>query len=637
MRMNENQLAAVRHVDGPCCVIAGAGSGKTAVLVTRVQALIERGVPAHRILAVTFSKKAAAEMRERIERRVGGANVRVCTFHSLGYAVLKDEAGGFVSGKASIREYQKIGFIKEAMAGTILEEQEAAPKHISSFIGILKSNLRRPRERPSECARMPELNELYNVFQKYEEHKLQNGLYDYDDMCDMPVHRLRANGSLLARIKGRWDYILVDEYQDTNPAQDGLLRLIAPAGDNVFVVGDDWQSVYGFRGADVNNILSFPRRYPGAEMVYLDTNYRSTPEIVEASNALIRGNAKQFRKTVRSGRDSIGRKPSFVCYDDDRAEADGIARKIKRMREAGHRYGDIAILYRVNSVSRLFEEALLLRDIPFNVQGGKRFFEQPYVSDVTDYLRLAVNLKDSPALLRILNRPNRFFGQEFREAVLEHMDSHHTSAWDAVRLNGRAKEWRYRKSVDAFSKHLLWLAKNVNAGIETLLNYIYADIGYKEFLRTDASEDLYVERMESVDELFALAGRFSTAAGLVDYADMQLTAYERNAGCEDAVTLSTVHKAKGLEYQSVFVVTCIDGMFPHKDAADREEERRILYVAMTRAIDNLELSMVEARRDNRTFISPYLEGISPYLKVENAPSARGPMLIPMGGNGTDDK
>jgi len=634
MQMNENQIAAVSHVNGPCCVLASAGSGKTAVLVTRVQALIESGVQPRRILCVTFSKKATAEMRGRIENQIGVVKVNICTFHSLGYRILNSEPEGYVANKEPIREYMKINFIKEAMAKTVLEEAEAAPKHISSFIGVVKSNLRKPHEKPADCALMPELNELYNIYAQYEQYKEQNRFYDFDDMGDITVYRLRANPALLQKVRSSWDYILVDEYQDTNPAQDELLRLIAPDGDNVFVVGDDYQSIYGFRGADVNNILNFPKRFPGAEMIYLDVNYRSTPEIVEASNALIFGNAKQFKKNVKSGRASINKKPSFVYYDDEHAEADGISRKIKRMQEAGGKLSDIAILYRVNSISRVFEEALMLRDIPFNVHGGKRFFEQQYIADVIDYLRLATDLKDSKALLRILNRPNRFFGKEFRAAVEKHMETHKSSAWDAVRKNERAREWRYSKSVDAFSNQLLWLNKNASHGIVTLLNYIYDDIGYREFLKTDAAEDLYVERMEGVDELFSLALQFRTAAELVEYADMQLKAYEKNANCEDSVTLSTVHKAKGLEYPTVFIVTCIDGMFPHRDAPDREEERRILYVAMTRAIDNLELSTVETRRDYRVYLSPFIEGINSKLKVENAPSARGPMLIPMGNSNT---
>jgi DNA helicase-2/ATP-dependent DNA helicase PcrA len=620
--MNGNQLAAIRHVDGPCCVIAGAGSGKTAVLVTRVQALIERGVASRRILAVTFSKKAAAEMREQIERQVGATETRISTFHSLGFNVLKSEINGFVEGKEPIREYQKIAFIKQAMAGTVLEEQEAAPKHISSFIGILKCNLRKSHERPRECANSKELGELYNIYAKYERHKAQSLLYDFDDMGDIPVYRLRENHALREQMRKRWDYILVDEYQDTNPAQDELLRLLAPPGDNIFVVGDDYQSIYGFRGADVNNILNFPKRFPSAEMIYLDTNYRSTPEIVEASNALIAGNTKQFKKTVVSGRKGIGEKPAMVLYDDDRAEAEGVARAIKRLGGEGRAYRDIAILYRVNSVSRTFEEALLQLDIPFVVQGGKKFFEQQYVGDVIDYLRLAVNPEDSAALLRVLNRPSRFFGQEFRAAVEAYIESKKVSAWEAIRKNPRASEWRYKKSVQAFSKHILWLSKNRNSSITTLLYYIYDDVGYSEFLRSDASEDLYTERMESVDELHSLATRFSTAAEMVTYADMQIKAYAKNAGSDNAVTLSTVHKAKGLEYPTVFVVTCVDGMFPHKDAQDREEERRILYVAMTRAIDSLVLSSPESRRDNRVFISPFLEGIGNALNVKNAPSAR---------------
>lgn len=615
MELNTNQLTAVRHVSGPCCVIAGAGSGKTAVLVTRIQALLAQGVQPQRILAITFSKKAAMEMQERISAQIGDVKLTVSTFHSLGLRILK--SSGYIEGKELIREYQKINFIKETMADTILDEEDAAPKHISSFIGILKGTLKQPGQLPSAKETTPELAELYQVYQKYELYKRQNGYYDFDDMTDMPVYLLRSDPQLLASMKRHWDYILVDEYQDTNPAQDALLRLIAPPGDNLFVVGDDYQSIYGFRGADVQNILNFPKRFPQAEMVYLDMNYRSTPEIIAVSNALIKKNTNQFKKTVRASRNSTGKVPSFTLYEDEHTEANGVARKIKRMHEAGCKYSDIAILYRTNSISRVFEEALLLRDIPFVVQGGSCFWEQQYVADVLDYLRLAVNAQDSKALLRILNRPNRFFGKEFREAV-ETAIKNGKSTWEALTANPLAKEWRYKKQADILSNQLLWLNRNSHMSLSMLLYYIYDTIGYRDFLRTNAADDLYEERMESVEEMFSLGDQFDSAQDLLDYVDMQTLAYQRNAQCDDAISLSTIHKSKGLEYPHVFIVTCVDGIIPHVDSKNREEERRILYVAMTRAIDSLELSAVTMRKDNIVYVSPFLQDVKDLLKVENA-------------------
>ena len=322
---------------------------------------------------------------------------------------------------------------------------------------------------------------------------------------------------------------------------------------------------------------------------------------------------------MKAHRDSTGEMPAFTMYEDDHAEADGVAKKIKRIYEAGCKYSDIAVLYRTNSISRVFEEALLLRDVPFSVQGGSCFWEQRYVADVIDYLRLAVNPKDSHALMRVLNRPNRYFGKEFRDAMERTMASG-KSAWEALRTNPLSKEWRYKKQVDLLSSQLLQLGRNIHMSLTTQLYYIYDTIGYRDFLRTDSADDLFEERMESVEEMFSLGEQFASTEELLDYVDVQLQAYQRNAQSSDAVTLSTIHKAKGLEYSHVFIVACVDGVIPHIDAENREEERRILYVAMTRAIDSLQLSAVRTHKDHAAYISPFLEDVTELLKVENAPA-----------------
>lgn len=617
VELNANQLAAVNHFDGPCCVIAGAGSGKTAVLVARVNALLNRGARPQRILAITFSQKAVGEMRERIFLRPSAQKVCISTFHALGLSILRNS--GYTEDRTLMREYQKIRFIEDVMKGTILEEQNAAPKHISSTIGILKGTLRRPEECLAQKGLPSDLAAIYQVYLAYEAFKAENGYYDFDDMTDLPVYLLRKNAALQAEWKSRWDFILVDEYQDTNPAQDALLRLIAPAGNNVFVVGDDWQSIYGFRGADVKNILTFPTRFPNTQTVYLDTNYRSTPEIVEASNALIAKNLHQFSKDVKASRPS-GSSPSFILYEDEKAQADGVARKVKRLAESGEEYEEMAILYRTNASSRVCEEALLLRNIPFKVQGGRCFWEQPYVVDVLDYLKLAVNPDDSDALLRVLNRPNRYFGNAFREAMTAYMGRTGASARKALTKNPLALEWRYRKNADRLASQLLWLNRNANSDLTALLRYIYDDIGYRDFLKTDAAEELYEERMESVEEMLSLGEQFSTAEDLLDYVELQRMAYQQNAQRENAVTLSTIHRAKGLEFRHVFLVSCVNGVIPHKDAEDLEEERRILYVGMTRATDDLELSAVRFLHDHPAFVSPFITDIKDLLKVENAPA-----------------
>lgn len=619
MELNEKQKTAALHYLGPCCVIAGAGSGKTAVLVARINMLLSRGVRPSRILAVTFSQKAAGEMRDRITSQIGAVDVCVSTFHSLGLGILR--SSGYTRGKELIREYQKINFIRAAVENSPLKEQNPAPKHLSSMIGILKGTLKTPAECLARKDVPPDLKEIYKIYGEYERYKAENHFYDFDDMTDIPVYLLRSNQALQKAQQGRWDFILVDEYQDTNPAQDALLRLITPTGDNLFVVGDDWQSIYGFRGADIQNILNFPKSFPDARFICLDTNYRSTPEIVSATNALVHKNLNQIPKTIKASRDS-GAKPRLTYYEDEKAEASGVSRKIKRLAEAGIKYSDMAILYRNNSSSRVCEDALLLRDIPFSVQGGQPFWEQPYIADVLNYLRLALDPEDSDALLQILNRPNRYLGNAYREAVIECMKSKKISAWQALKENPLANQWRYRRSADDLMTHILWLNKNFNNDLENLLDYIYDNIGYREFLRTDAAEDLFEDREESIEEMYSLAEQYETVEDLLGYVQMQERAYQKNAGNPNSVTLSTIHRAKGLEYKIVFLISCVDGIIPHADAEDPEEERRILYVGMSRAIDDLELSTIRVCKKRPSIPSPFLAEIRKEITVANDPDAQ---------------
>jgi DNA helicase-2/ATP-dependent DNA helicase PcrA len=629
---NKNQLAAINHIEGPCCVIAGAGSGKTAVLINRIAALIDSGVASHEILAVTFSKKARMEMEERLFAAIGTNQVRVCTFHSLGYYILKCEKNGFLYGKSPIKAYQKINCIQAAMKGTILEQQEAAPKYIASFIDLCKSALIAPGEIPASQSTIPELAAMHRVYAEYEGYKAEAGLYDFSDMEDMPVRRLRSSPQLAEYLRGVWKHILVDEYQDTGKAQDAILRLIMPYSENVFVVGDDFQSIYSFRGANVGNILDFPKHFKGARMIYLDVNYRSTSQIVAVSNALIQHNRRQLQKNVLSGRKAVGEKPALTIYDDERREAEGIANQIKSMIRMGSSYGDMAVLYRVNYQSRAFEEALFRKGIPYKVQGGVSFYEQQYIWDVIDYLRLAVNPDDSAALLRILNRPNRYFGDAFRAEVERHMAKYRCSARIAVAVNSKSREWRYSNNVDQFMSDLFWLNKNSRLNAADLIEFIYCDVGYREFLKSDASEELYEQRQEDADELLSLAAPFSDAKSLVEYVDLQTKAYRKNAESPDAVTLATVHKVKGLEFPVVFVASCNETIFPHHRSNSDEEERRLMYVAMTRARDILALSIVNEIKGKQATQSRFIDEIQDYLDVRNlsraTPALKGGLLPP---------
>ncbi len=619
MELNEKQKSAALHFLGPCCVIAGAGSGKTAVLVARINMLLSRGVRPSRILAVTFSQKAAGEMRDRINAQIGPVGVCVSTFHSLGLGILR--SSGYTKGKELIREYQKINFIRSAIERSPLKEQNPAPKHISSMIGVFKGTLKRPSEFLAQKEIPPDLQEIYKIYDAYERYKAQNSFYDFDDMTDLPVYLLQSSKQLRAAQQGRWDFILVDEYQDTNPAQDALLRLITPSGNNLFVVGDDWQSIYGFRGADIRNFLNFPKCFPNTKLICLDTNYRSTPEIISATNALVHKNQNQFPKTVKAARGS-GTKPRLTYYEDEKAEASGVSRQIKRLADSGVKYSEMAILYRNNSSSRALEDALLLRDIPFLVQGGQPFWEQPYIADILNYLRLALDPDDSDALLKILNRPNRYLGTAFRNAVEECMKARKINARKALAENPLSSQWRYRQSVNELLAHILWLNKNFNNDLEILLDYIYDKIGYREFLQTDAADDLFEDREESIEEMYSLAEQYETVEDLLGYVQMQERAYQKNAGNPNSVTLSTIHKAKGLEYKIVFLVSCVDGIIPHADAENPEEERRILYVGMSRAIDSLELSTIRICKKHPSTPSPFLAEIRKEITVANDPYAK---------------
>ena len=634
MNFNSNQEAAIQHMQGPCCVIAGAGSGKTAVLINRIVNLINAGVDPKRILAVTFSKKATLEMKERLEFAVGCNDVKISTFHSLGYYILKNDPAGFLKGRDPIKEFEKIAFIEKAIKGTILEEQDAAPAFISAFIGLCKSSLINTETVKTGSYIQPELIAMYDVWRKYEAHKEAEGLYDYSDMEDKPVFLMRDNHMFRERMRSRWEYILVDEYQDTSKAQNEILRLIQPRTGSVFVVGDDFQAIYGFRGSEVKNILDFPYNFPGARIIYLDINYRSTGEIIKAANTLIAHNVFQFKKNVQSGRNTAGEMPTFTIYEDESVEAEAIGHRILTLVTNGGSFKDTAVLYRTNFKSRAFEEAFLNMGIPFKVQGGTRFFERRYVSDVLDYLRLAVDPDNSSALLNVLNRPNRYFGTVFREAMDDYMKKTGASAFIALSGNNKAKEWRFSKYIDQLSTHILWMNKNRKLNAKLLVEYVYNTIGYKDFLKKDASDELFEERLEDMEELLELAGKFESADDFVKHIDTQIAASVNFEEVDDAVTLATVHKVKGLEFPNVFIVSCNEELFPHKRSDDLEEERRIMYVAMTRAKDYLGISAVNYFRYQKARVSRFVEEIENDIFSENVVHIRknraGGLLPPKG-------
>jgi DNA helicase II / ATP-dependent DNA helicase PcrA len=643
--LNRAQYDAVMHTHGPLLVLAGAGSGKTRVLTTRIARLIEaEHVPPHKILAVTFTNKAAGEMRDRIGRLIGGTpqGMWAGTFHAIGARFLRRDAErvGRTSQFTIYDEDDALGVVKRLMEGLRISVKEWSPKAVLGQISDAKNALVTPAEY-ARLARDPLSQAVAKIYPLYDDALRSQNAVGFDDLLTLPVQLLQENPAVLDAYRQRFAFILVDEYQDTNKAQYQLVSLLSGSAGNVMVVGDDDQSIYGWRGADIRNILDFEREFPTATVVRLEENYRSTPEILALANAAISANKERRGKTLRATRAS-GVKPRRVRTLDERDEAEYVADDIadRRSRRTVE-LRQIAILYRTNAQSRAFEDAMRKRGWPYRLIGAVRFYDRREIRDLMAYLKLIANPADDEAFRRAISVPRRGLGDATIEVLAARAATARISLLKAAATESMIAELRpaARSALTEFAAILAALREMASeSAVSEVLEALIARIGYIDLLRAEGAEG--VDRIDNVRELVS-----SGAEALADDdGEVGLTPLDRFlqkamlvAGPDaldptaDAVTMMTLHNAKGLEYPVVYLTGLEDGLFPlaraYEDPAKLEEERRLFYVGITRAESVLILSHAETRRRNGETMmsrpSSFLESLPPELvEMATTPRAR---------------
>lgn len=612
--LNKEQLDAVQTINGPMLILAGAGSGKTKVLTCRIAHLLQQGVRPYRILAITFTNKAAAEMRERVDRMAGAAarDVWLFTFHAFCARLLRYELenlSGYANNFAIYDTSDSKNLIKQVLKEMNLDEKRFPLPAIISHISNAKNALLLPDAYAREASGYYEqqVAKIYDAYQK----KLQaNNAVDFDDLLLLALRLLQENPAVREKYQRKFDYLMVDEYQDTNHAQYLLTKLLAAGHRNICVVGDADQSIYGWRGADIQNILDFEKDYPDAKLVKLEQNYRSTQVILDAANAVIDNNSGRKPKNLWTANGN-GSEIIYYQANDERDEARYVIENMQKLQlNEGAKLGDMAVLYRTNAQSRVFEEMLIKSGIAYTMVGGTKFYERKEIKDALAYLRLLYNPHDSLSLLRIINVPRRGIGDATLARLQEYANASGQSLFEVVTnaadVPGLAS--RFANKLDELSELLFELmGEAADVPVKQLLDDVLLKTGYLEELQNskDPQDESRVENLKemlSVTEEFAVKcernGEEPTLENFL--ADVALVADIDDAELgEEAVTLMTLHSAKGLEFPNVFLVGMEEGIFPHSrtlmDENEIEEERRLCYVGITRAEKHLFLSNARTR------------------------------------------
>ncbi len=592
--LNDEQKKAVMHLNGPCLVLAGAGSGKTRVLTTRIAYLIDNGIPSYNILAITFTNKAAKEMKERVETLVPGNYAFLGTFHSLGVRILRENSKecGLESNFTILDSDDVLSLIKRIMKNKEIDPKELAPSYVRNRISFIKNENLSPREIDNLFNTISEKRVL-DIYQTYQELIHKNNSVDFDDLLVLPVELFKKYPEILDKYQEKFKYILVDEYQDTNEVQYQFNKLLASKYRNLFVVGDANQSIYGFRNANFRNILNFEKDYKDAYVVTLESNYRSTNNILECANCVIRNN-KERKELNLKGTIGDGVKTQYITCENGKMEALTIIDEIKKLYNQGYDYKDIGILYRTNGQSRLLEEVFLKENIPYNVVGAYYFYQRKEIKDLLSYLKLINNQNDDIALRRVINEPKRGIGEKAIENLSNEATRLGSSMFDAI---SKGRELAFKDLI------LDMIKAQDNLSLTEFIDYVIDKSGMKESLTSEKSleNDL---RLDNLEEFKSVTASFEERTGSVNLSDfleeISLVAdISEHKEEKDAVTLMTIHSAKGLEFDCVFLCGMEEGIFPHQNSfgsdAEIEEERRLCYVGITRARKVLYLTNAHSR------------------------------------------
>lgn len=619
--LNDVQSEAVLHENGPLLILAGAGSGKTRVITHRIAYLVRlRDVPSRRIVAVTFTNKAAAEMRERTERLVGpyGRDINIRTFHSLGLQLLRENAAR-LGLKSSFSIYDPSA--QKTLAKKALKHLgiEPALVPVDAALGAAERARERmidPQSYAAEARRDPYHEALALFYAEYIKRLREQGALDFSDLLFESVRLLEKNADLLEGYRRRWQYMHVDEYQDTNHAQYRLCLLLAGEHRNLVVVGDDDQSIYSWRGADITNILHFEKDFPEAKVLRLEENYRSTPSILRLASNVIRNNEKRREKTLFTGRRD-GDAPIFRLYSDEREEARSVLAQVQSLSGRGVALRDIAVFYRTNAQSRIFEQCFREANLPHVVYGGFRFFDRREIRDAMAYLQALANPADVENIERMLSNPPRGIGEKSLESARFVAGTEGVTYVEALRRLAQKPGFRGARPVKAFlESYDRWTALyEAGERPSTLLRILLDESGMIAYYQKDDDPES-VSRIENLQEFAGAlldfeeseieAGRTPDAAAFLQ--SISLYSAESDPGQEEelreGLSLMTLHNAKGLEFSVVFFTGLEEGFIPHRmsiEEGNLEEERRLVYVGITRAKDRLFLSACRFRRQGNSF------------------------------------
>ena len=619
--LNEMQRQAVLHINGPMLVLAGAGSGKTKVLTNRICNLIDNGVSPGEILAITFTNKAAKEMKDRVWGLIGNDayNIQISTFHSLGLKILKENYDklGYEKNFVIIDSDDALTVIKKIMKDLNMSPTYYNAKNIRNKISSAKNELMDV----NSFSNLEYDKQIVKVYEKYIEKLKINNSVDFDDLLILPIKLFKSYPEILNSYQERYKYLLIDEYQDTNECQYVLSKMLSNKYRNIFVVGDNDQAIYAFRGANYKNILNFEKDYPDCKTILLEENYRSTKTILNAANSVIKYNKLRKDKNLWSNNEE-GELIKYIRCDNEKEESAYVAKEIKKMIGEGVNPTDIAVLYRTNAQSRVIEEEMLKSNIPYKIIGSFYFYNRKEIKDLLCYLRLINNYKDDVSLLRVINVPKRKIGEKTIDNITNVANINGTCLFDAI---SDGKELAFKNLIVELKE------KCENLSLTEMVELVLDKSGLKEELVNEKTLDSEI-RLENLEEFKSITKNYEEEYGVISLDDFLneislVSDMSEHQDGNNKVSLMTVHSVKGLEFDNVFVIGMEEGIFPHYNSINEgtssaiEEERRLCYVAITRAKKKLWLLNAKRRMlFGNTSCNPasrFMEEVdSAYLDVE---------------------
>lgn len=613
--LNKEQIEAVKTIDGPVLVMAGAGSGKTKVLTTRIAYLIEEGIPSYNILAITFTNKAAAEMRDRVSNIIGDVSSFIGTFHSLGVRIIRENHDilGLPNNFTIIDSDDTNTIIKKLLKEMNLDSKQYSPSYVRNRISFIKNQMLTDGEL-DRLFNTPMDKVVVEIYHRYNNKLKTSASVDFDDLLLLPVNLFKERKDILEYYQDKYRYILIDEYQDTNPVQYKLSVMLSNKYKNIFVVGDMNQSIYAFRQADFRNISNFEKDFKGAKVIKLEHNYRSTNNILSAANEVIKHNTE--RKDLKLFSDNgDGVKIKYMRAYDEKHEIALVIDEIKHLLSEGYKNEDIAILYRTNAQSRAIEDVFLAKGIPYKVFGSYYFYNRKEIKDLISYLRLIYNPHDEISLRRVINTPKRGIGEIAIAAIEERAKQQNISMFEALETR---KELEFKEIIEDLIK------RSESLSLTELIDEVLERSGMKKELESSKALEDEI-RLENLMEVKSITASFEERTGSANLGDFLeevslIADISNHTEDGDVVTLMTLHSAKGLEFPVVFLVGMEEGLFPHNMSLmenNLEEERRLCYVGITRAKERLYLTNAKRRmlygKENMNIPSRFISEIDEKL------------------------